>query len=124
MGRLCPFGFKRFRQTLPGDLNFTFAGAETNVAPSISMLGGAAWFVTALPKHDITEACLANLRGLGVDTSGIVKTDTGRLGLYWGEEIKKKGVRTVLAVHSIVLTPFSCVTTFRAPNQGVFHDTS
>ena len=85
MGRLCPFGFKRFRQTLPGDLNFTFAGAEANVAASISMLGGIARFVTALPKHDITEACLDNLRGLGVDTSCIVKTDTGRLGLYWVE---------------------------------------
>ena len=44
MGRLCPFGFKRFRQTLPGDINLTFAGAEANVAASISMLGGKARF--------------------------------------------------------------------------------
>tara|TARA_B100001123_G_scaffold241235_2_gene269717 strand:- start:5390 stop:6481 length:1092 start_codon:yes stop_codon:yes gene_type:complete len=85
MGRLCPFGFKRFKQTLPGDINITFAGAEANVASSISMLGGNAKFVTALPKHDVTEACINNLRGLGVDTSCIVSTDTGRLGLYWVE---------------------------------------
>ncbi|MDA9764681.1 MAG: sugar kinase [Opitutales bacterium] len=85
MGRLCPFGFKRFRQTLPGDINLTFAGAEANVAASISMLGGKARFVTALPKHDVTEACLANLRGLGVDSDSIVLTDEGRLGLYWVE---------------------------------------
>ena len=85
MGRLCPFGFKRFRQTLPGDINLTFAGAEANVAASISMLGGKARFVTALPKHDVTEACLANLRGLGVDADSIVLTDEGRLGLYWVE---------------------------------------
>ncbi len=85
MGRLCPFGFKRFKQSLPGDINLTFAGAEANVAASISMLGGKARFVTALPKHDVTDACLANLRGLGVDTSSIVLSDTGRLGLYWVE---------------------------------------
>lgn len=85
MGRLCPFGFKRFKQSLPGDINLTFAGAEANVAASISMLGGKARFVTALPKHDVTDACLANLRGLGVDTTGIVLSDTGRLGLYWVE---------------------------------------
>ena len=85
MGRLCPFGFKRFKQSLPGDINLTFAGAEANVAASISMLGGKARFVTALPKHDITDACLANLRGLGVDISNIVLSNTGRLGLYWVE---------------------------------------
>lgn len=85
MGRLCPFGFKRFKQSLPGDINITFAGAEANVAASISMLGGKARFVTALPRHDITDACIANLRGLGVDTDSIVLTDTGRLGLYWVE---------------------------------------
>jgi 2-dehydro-3-deoxygluconokinase len=85
MGRLCPFGFKRFKQSLPGDINITFAGAEANVAASLSMLGGKTRFVTALPKHDVSEACLANLRGLGVDTESIVLSDTGRLGLYWVE---------------------------------------
>ena len=85
MGRLCPFGFKRFRQSLPGDINLTFAGAEANVAASISMLGGKTRFVTALPKHDVTAACLANLRGLGVNTDCIVLSDVGRLGLYWVE---------------------------------------
>jgi 2-dehydro-3-deoxygluconokinase len=85
MGRLCPFGFKRFKQSLPGDINLTFAGAEANVAASISMLGGKARFVTALPKHDITDACLANLRGLGVDIDSIALTNKGRLGLYWVE---------------------------------------
>lgn len=85
MGRLCPFGFKRFKQTLPGDINITFAGAEANVASSLSMLGGKARFVTALPKHDVSDACINNLRGLGVDTSCIISTDTGRLGVYWVE---------------------------------------
>ena len=85
MGRLCPPGFKRFRQCMPGDLNLTFAGAEANVAASVAMLGGNARFVTALPDNDITTACLSSLEGLGIDTSGIVVTDRGRLGLYFVE---------------------------------------
>ncbi len=85
MGRLCPPGFKRFRQSMPGDLNLTFAGAEANVAASVAMLGGTARFVTALPNNELTMACLANLEGLGVDTSGIAVRDTGRLGLYFVE---------------------------------------
>lgn len=85
MGRLCPSGFNRFRQALPGDLNLTFAGAEANVAVSIAMLGGSARFVTAMPDNDITQACLATLRGLKVETSDVVLTDQGRLGLYFVE---------------------------------------
>lgn len=85
MGRLCPPGFLRLTQCLPGSLDVTFAGAEANVAASISMLGGSARFVTALPDHDLSEACLQKLRGLGIDTSCIVKTDRGRLGLYFVE---------------------------------------
>ena len=85
MGRLCPSGFNRFRQSLPGNLNLTFAGAEANVAASIAMLGHNARFVTAIPDNDITQACLATLRGLKVETSDIVLTDQGRLGLYFVE---------------------------------------
>ncbi|MCH2387403.1 MAG: sugar kinase [Opitutales bacterium] len=85
MGRLCPHGHNRFRQSLPGDLNLTFAGAEANVAASIAMLGGDTRFVTALPDNDITQACLSTLRGLDVDTNDVVLTDQGRLGLYFVE---------------------------------------
>ena len=85
MGRLTPEGVLRFRQCLPGPLNLTFAGAEANVAVSIACLGGDAAFVTALPKHAIADACAANLRALGVDTRFILRTDTGRLGLYFLE---------------------------------------
>ena len=58
MGRLCPENFQRFRQSMPGKLDMTFAGAEANVAASIAMLGGKARFVTALPDNEMTEACL------------------------------------------------------------------
>jgi 2-dehydro-3-deoxygluconokinase len=85
MGRLAPEGVLRFRQCLPGTLQVTFAGAEANVAVSISFLGGQSAFVTALPRNPIAEACVADLRSLGVDTRYILRTDTGRLGLYFLE---------------------------------------
>jgi 2-dehydro-3-deoxygluconokinase len=36
MGRLAPDGYLRFAQSLPGQLTMTFAGAEANVAASIT----------------------------------------------------------------------------------------
>ncbi len=85
MGRFCPSGFKRFRQSMPGEMELTFAGAEANVAASISLLGGSSRFVTALPKHDIANACIASLNTVGIDTSCIVQSEAGRLGLYFLE---------------------------------------
>jgi len=85
MGRLCPENFQRFRQSMPGKLDMTFAGAEANVAASIAILGGNARFVTALPDNEMTEACLAVLKGIEVDTSYIKKVKQGRFGLYFVE---------------------------------------
>lgn len=85
MGRLAPEQFYRFSQACPGKLDLTFAGAEANVAASISMLGGNSSFVTALPKHAIADACLRTLKALDVDTSHVLRTSQGRLGLYFVE---------------------------------------
>ena len=85
MGRVTPRGFLRFRQAMPGTLDFTFAGAEATVAASIAYLGGEAAFVTVLPAHAIGDACVANLRAMGVDTQYIQRTKRGRLGLYFLE---------------------------------------
>jgi 2-dehydro-3-deoxygluconokinase len=85
MGRLCPENFQRFRQSMPGKLDITFAGAEANVAASIAMLGGKVRFVTALPDNEMTEACLTVLKGIDIDTSGIKITNYGRFGLYFVE---------------------------------------
>jgi len=86
MGRLCPEGHKRFIQTLPGKLELTFAGAEANVAASLAILGAPAGFISALPNNVLGDACLQTLRGLGVDTSRVVRTSQGRLGLYFVEK--------------------------------------
>lgn len=85
MGRVAPCGFLRFRQALPGSLDFTFAGAEATVAASVAYLGGEAAFVTALPANAIGDACVANLKAMGVDTRYIQHTKRGRLGLYFLE---------------------------------------
>lgn len=85
MVRLASPGFKRFRQAMPGTLEVTFAGAEASIAASIAYLGGDAAFVTALPNHAIADACIADLRSIGVNTSQIQRTEKGRLGIYFLE---------------------------------------
>ena len=85
MGRIMPDGLLRFRQALPGTVKMNFAGAEANVAASIAYLGGQSSFVTALPSNDISEACISQLKMLGVDISNIVHANQGRLGLYYTE---------------------------------------
>jgi len=96
MGRLAPRGFLRFRQAMPGSLDMTFAGAEASVAASIVHLGGEAAFVTALPDHAIGDACVANLKAMGVDTRHIVRTKRGRLGLYFLETGANQRPSTVI----------------------------
>jgi len=96
MGRLAPRGFLRFRQAMPGSLDMTFAGAEASVAASVVHLGGEAAFVTALPDHAIADACVANLKAMGVDTRHIVRTKRGRLGLYFLETGANQRPSTVI----------------------------
>jgi 2-dehydro-3-deoxygluconokinase len=86
MGRLCPPNHLRFVQAMPGSLELTFAGAEANVAASLAILGAQSRFITALPKNVLGDACIKTLRGLGVDTSRILRTGFGRLGLYFVEK--------------------------------------
>jgi 2-dehydro-3-deoxygluconokinase len=85
MARLAPPGFLRLRQALPGSLDVTFAGSEANVAVTVAQLGGESAFVTALPRNPPADACAGTLAGLGVDVSHIVRTEYGRLGLYFLE---------------------------------------
>lgn len=83
MGRLAAPGNLRLRQTR--NLEVTYAGAEASVAASICNYGGKARYVTALPKHALAEATLDTVRSVGIDTDFILRTDDGRLGLYFLE---------------------------------------
>jgi 2-dehydro-3-deoxygluconokinase len=85
MARIATPGFARFQQAMPGSVNVTFAGAEASIAASLAYLGIDSSFVTALPQHAIADACIADLRSLGVETKHILRTTEGRLGIYFLE---------------------------------------
>ena len=85
MMRLATPGFARFQQAMPGSLNATFAGAEASIAASLAHLGVDAAFVSALPDHAVADACIADLRSIGVETRHILRTSEGRLGIYFLE---------------------------------------
>ena len=82
MLRLAPPGCERFLQSPL--LEATFGGGEANVAVSLANFGLAASYVTVLPKNAIGDACVADLRRFGVDTSRIVR-GKGRMGIYFLE---------------------------------------
>jgi 2-dehydro-3-deoxygluconokinase len=83
MLRLAPPGSERILQS-PGFVA-TFGGGEANVAVALAGFGLAARYVTVLPeKHPVADACIAQLRGFGVDTSRIVR-GAGRMGVYYVE---------------------------------------
>lgn len=85
MMRMAPPNHLRIAQTLPGCLDVTFAGAEANVAVSLSLLGASSRFVSVLPENPLADACRHTLRGHGVDTSGVLSADAGRMGIYFVE---------------------------------------
>jgi 2-dehydro-3-deoxygluconokinase len=65
-------------------LEATFGGGEANVAVSLALFGMDAALVTVLPKNQIGEAAIAELRRHNVDTSLIVRSGE-RLGIYFLE---------------------------------------
>ena len=92
MGKYVTFGEIMLRLKSPGHERFfqspsleaTFGGGESNVAVALANYGLDAKFVTALPDNDIAEACIRELRGFGVDVSGIRRSGS-RMGAYFLE---------------------------------------
>lgn len=83
MGRLASPANLRLRQAR--NLEVTYAGAEASVAASICNFGGKARYVTALPKHALAEAAMDAIRSVGIDAQYVLRTDEGRMGLYFLE---------------------------------------
>ncbi len=83
MLRLQTPGYKRFIQAQ--ELEMTFGGGEANVAVSLANYGMDAKFVTKLPKNPIGDACIAELKKVGVDTSLITRGGE-RVGIYFVEK--------------------------------------
>jgi 2-dehydro-3-deoxygluconokinase len=92
MNRVVTFGEIMLRLKAPGRerlfqspaLEATFGGGEANVAVSLAGYGHDAAFVSAIPANAIGDACVRELRGLGVDTGAIVRQGE-RLGAYYLE---------------------------------------
>ncbi len=82
MLRLKSPAYERFFQS-PA-LEATFGGGEANVSVSLANYGMDTSFVTVLPKNDVAEACIRELRGFGVDTTKIVRGGN-RVGIYFLE---------------------------------------
>ena len=82
MLRLKSPGLERFFQSPAFEA--TFGGGEANVAVSLANYGLDAAFLTVLPENAIADACVRELRGLGVDVSRIQR-GRGRVGIYYLE---------------------------------------
>jgi 2-dehydro-3-deoxygluconokinase len=82
MLRLKSPSFERLFQS--PTLEAPFGGAEANVAASLAQFGVDARFVSAIPANNIGDACVATLRGFGVDTS-MIRRQGDRLGTYFLE---------------------------------------
>ena len=92
MARVVSFGEIMMRLATPGRLRFgqaaqfdvTYGGGEANVAVSLANFGLDAAFVSKLPQNPFGDAAVQTLRGLGVDTSAILRGGE-RIGVYFLE---------------------------------------
>ena len=82
MLRLAPPGFLRFSQTNSFDV--IYGGGESNVAVSLANYGVPVEFITRLPKNDLGECAMMEMRKRGVGTSHIA-WGGDRLGIYFLE---------------------------------------
>jgi len=82
MLRLATPDYLRFSQS--NTLTATFGGGEANVAVSLANFGIQSEFITRLPKNDIGQACMMDLRKYGVGVSNIIWGGE-RLGIYFLE---------------------------------------
>ena len=82
MLRLSTPGFSRFVQAQSFDV--TFGGGEANVAVSLANYGLESYFLTKLPKHEIGQAAVNQLRRYGVSDKFIIRGGE-RIGIYFLE---------------------------------------
>jgi 2-dehydro-3-deoxygluconokinase len=83
MIRLAPPHFQRLEQT--SSLDVQVGGGELNVAVGVSRLGLTSSWISRLPRNALARLLENRARQAGVDTSQIVWTEGGRLGLYFVE---------------------------------------
>ncbi|MEL3901064.1 sugar kinase [Treponema phagedenis] len=82
MLRLSTPGHQRFVQA--NSFDAIYGGGEANVAVSLANYGFDSYFVTKLPKHEIGQAAVNELRKYGVHTDYIARGGE-RVGIYFSE---------------------------------------
>jgi 2-dehydro-3-deoxygluconokinase len=83
MLRLAPMGYDRFVQSK--EFGAVYGGGEANVAVSLANYGKDAYFVSKLPKHEIGQSAVNELRRYGVNTDYIARGGE-RVGIYFCEK--------------------------------------
>lgn len=64
-------------------LYLTAAGSEANVTGLLSQLGHSCAWASVIPKSELGDRIVREYRAVGTDVSHIVRTDTGRVALYF-----------------------------------------
>ena len=82
MLRLAPKEFLRFSQA--NNFDVVYGGGESNVAVSLANFGVSVDFITRLPKNDIGDCALIEMRKRGVGVDKIIRGGE-RLGIYFLE---------------------------------------
>ncbi len=68
------------------ELQTHYGGSEANVAVSLSCMGLSTSIVSAVPDNELSEGALSTFRKHRVNTDEVLKTQEGRLGLYFLEQ--------------------------------------
>ena len=92
MKRYVTFGEIMLRLKAPGHERFfqspyleaTFGGGEANVAAGLAHFGMDTAYVSVIPCNSVGDACVAELKKHGIDTSFVVRKGN-RLGIYFLE---------------------------------------
>jgi 2-dehydro-3-deoxygluconokinase len=82
MLRLATPDYLRFSQV--NSFDASFGGGEANVAVSLSNFGIPTEFVSRIPKNDIGDTCIKELKKQGVGTKNTIRSGE-RLGIYFLE---------------------------------------
>jgi 2-dehydro-3-deoxygluconokinase len=83
MIRLSPPHFERLEQA--NSLDLRIGGGELNVAVGVSRLGLRSTWVSRLPNNALGKLMENRVRQAGVDTSNLIWSGEGRVGLYFLE---------------------------------------
>ena len=84
MIRLSPPDFQRLEQAVALEMNI--GGAEYNVALGAARLGLSSSWISRLPDNALGRRIVNKAREQGADTSRVVWTKEGRVGLYFFEQ--------------------------------------